>query len=94
MLDQVKAVFRGQPLDYLFIDGDHSYQGVKSDFRMYSPLVRKGGIVAIHDVAEHPTALGSEVSRFWDEIKAQCRHAEIIESKSQGWAGIGVLYVD
>jgi cephalosporin hydroxylase len=94
MLGQVKAVFGGQPLDYLFIDGDHSYEGVRRDFEMYGPLVRKGGMVAIHDIAEHPTAVGSEVTQFWNEVKANRRHKEFIESRSQGWAGIGVLYVD
>ena len=32
-------------IDLLFIDGDHSYKGVISDFNSYSPLVKKGGIV-------------------------------------------------
>jgi predicted O-methyltransferase YrrM len=36
--------------DLLFIDGDHSFEGVKKDFEMYSPLVRKGGLVAFHDI--------------------------------------------
>jgi hypothetical protein len=42
-LEQVQEILAGQPLDYLFIDGDHRYQGVKQDFKMYGPLVRKGG---------------------------------------------------
>jgi predicted O-methyltransferase YrrM len=37
-------------VDFLFIDADHSYEGVKKDFEMYSPLVRKGGIIAFHDI--------------------------------------------
>jgi predicted O-methyltransferase YrrM len=94
MLARVKAAFGGQPLDYLFIDGDHRYDGVKKDFELYSPLVRRGGIIAFHDIVEHPPEIGCEVSRFWNHIKSQYRHKEIIESRSQGWAGIGVLYVD
>lgn len=35
--------------DVLFIDGDHSYNGVKQDWEMYSPLVRRRGIIAFHD---------------------------------------------
>ncbi|WP_372479535.1 class I SAM-dependent methyltransferase [Halomicrobium sp. HM KBTZ05] len=41
-------------LDFLFLDGDHSYQGVKQDFEMYSQLVNDGGIVALHDIVNHP----------------------------------------
>ncbi len=37
------------PLDFIFIDGDHSYDGTMSDFNDYSPLVRKGGLIGFHD---------------------------------------------
>jgi len=49
----------------LFPDGDHSYEGVKRDFEMYSPLVRPGGIIAFHD-----TVFMDGVRRFWAELKA------------------------
>jgi predicted O-methyltransferase YrrM len=47
-------VLNEQNLDFLFIDGDHTYKGVKEDFEMYSPLVRKGGVIAFHDITKHP----------------------------------------
>lgn len=93
-LDRVKAILGGQQLDYLFIDGDHTYEGVKKDLEWYAPMVRPGGVIALHDIVEHPPATGCEVSKFWDQVKSQYRHTEIIESRRQGWAGIGVLYVD
>ncbi len=78
--------------DYLlFIDGDHTYEGVKKDFDMYSPLVKKGGIVAFHDIVQVSDA-GVEVARFWNEVKSSYQHREIIEDPQQGWGGIGVLY--
>lgn len=94
MVERAKSALGGELIDYLFIDGDHTYEGVKRDFELYSPLVRRGGIIAFHDVAEHPSYIGCEVSRFWNEVKLQYRHAELIEDQTQGWAGIGVLYVD
>jgi len=36
-------------IDFLHIDADHSYEGVKKDFNMYSTLVKKTGIITIHD---------------------------------------------
>lgn len=36
-------------LDYLFIDGDHSYEGCKQDFLNYFPLLNEKGIAVIHD---------------------------------------------
>lgn len=94
MLARVRAVLGAQELDYLFIDGDHTYGGVKRDFELYAPLVRKGGLIALHDIAEHPPTAGCEVSRFWNEIKCRYRHLEMIENRQQGRAGMGVLYVD
>ena len=81
-----------ESLDVLFIDGDHNYDGVKLDFLSYSPLVRPGGIIAFHDIAEHRKETGGDVPRFWNEVKKSYPHEEIIESREQGW-GIGVLYV-
>lgn len=92
-LDLISSGVHDVRLDLLFIDGDHSYEGVKMDFEMYSPLVRKGGVVAFHDIAEHPVERKCEVSRFWNEIKKSFRYREIIADPNQGWAGIGVLYI-
>ena len=39
------------PISYLHIDGDHSYEGVKSDFLNYSPLVKEKGFISIHDIS-------------------------------------------
>lgn len=36
-------------VDLVFIDGDHSYEGVALDWRLYSPKVRVGGLVVLHD---------------------------------------------
>lgn len=37
-------------IDLLFIDGDHSYEGVKSDVAKFSPFVRDNGVMIFHDV--------------------------------------------
>ncbi|KSW10801.1 methyltransferase [Pyrodictium occultum] len=68
-LMEVKRILRGRKLDVLFIDGDHTYEGVKKDFEMYSPLVKKGGIIAFHDIVPHLPETGCEVNKFWNEIK-------------------------
>jgi len=57
-LNKVKRILADRPIDLLFIDGDHTYVGVKMDFEMYRPLVRKGGIIAFHDIVPHPPETG------------------------------------
>jgi len=39
-------------IDVLFIDGDHSYEGVKLDFELYSKLLNDKGVIFIHDTDE------------------------------------------
>ena len=39
-------------IDVLFIDGDHSYEGVKSDFELYSTILSENGIIILHDTDE------------------------------------------
>jgi len=36
-------------IDYLHIDADHSYEGVKKDFELYSTILNDNGIISIHD---------------------------------------------
>ena len=38
------------PIDFLFLDGDHSYEAVLRDFSDWTPFVKEGGVVAMHDV--------------------------------------------
>jgi predicted O-methyltransferase YrrM len=94
-LDRVKDILGGAPLDYLFIDGDHSYEGVKQDFDMYSPLVRAGGLVAFHDIAGTGWARCLSVERFWNEVKGLHKHKEIIGEPEAGGQrfGIGMLWL-
>jgi hypothetical protein len=40
-----------KPFDFLWIDGDHSYEACKKDFADWFPLLSAGGFVAFHDSA-------------------------------------------
>ncbi|HWG17846.1 MAG TPA: class I SAM-dependent methyltransferase [Acidobacteriaceae bacterium] len=87
-LENVKRIFGGQEVDFLFIDGDHSYEGVKQDWEMYSPLVRKGGLVVFHDVAGNYGE--THAKRVWDDVKTGYSHREYM-FHPEGFYGIGVL---
>lgn len=39
-----------KPIKFLFIDADHSYDGVKKDFELFEPFVMSGGFIAMHDI--------------------------------------------
>jgi cephalosporin hydroxylase len=89
---QVVEALRGEQLDLLFIDGDHTFEGVEADFRMYSPLVRKGGLVAFHDIVPGPPKFVGGVPAFWQRVRDDDSR-EFVESWDQGSCGIGVLRV-
>lgn len=88
---KVEAILNGSKLDILFIDGDHTYEGVKKDFELWSPLVKKEGYVVFHDILPHTHLVDCEVDKLWSELKAERPFFEFIENPNQGWAGIGVV---
>jgi predicted O-methyltransferase YrrM len=88
----VLSTIGNRPVDFLFIDGDHTYRGVKADFEMYAPLVRKGGLIAFHDINENPFLPECGVPDFWREIRSGFRAYEFIDQgRDQHGMGIGVL---
>ena len=53
-----------ESLDFIFIDGDHSYEGVKADFYNFRDALKVGGHMLFHDYYPWPG-----VGRFLDEMK-------------------------
>lgn len=45
-------LFKERSVDFIFIDGDHSFEAVRKDFKFYYPLLKKNGIFAGHDYVE------------------------------------------
>lgn len=59
--------------EYIFIDADHSYQGVKNDFKLFWPRLTSGGIMGFHDITLKGLHNGSEygVWKLWQELKKE-----------------------
>ena len=59
-------------IDVLFIDGDHTYKGVKDDWENFSPFVKKGGKVFFHDcdnTSPEVVQLFNEIDpKLWDKV--------------------------
>ena len=83
--ETVRRVSDAGPYDFCFIDGDHSYEGVKADWENYGPMAK---IIGFHDIINPP----SQVDRLWAELKTQYRHKEIIFSQDSHMLGIGVIF--
>lgn len=78
-----------ESVDLLFIDGDHSYLGVREDYKMYWQLVRPGGVIAFHDINDtaYHRDRGVVVSDFWKQLEGE-KHEFTINAE---WGGIGAL---
>jgi cephalosporin hydroxylase len=93
----VRAALAGRAVDFLIIDGDHSFHGVSQDFELWSPLVA-GGLIAFHDIVFNPTGRGGEVTRYWrNMIRPYHVTEELVEHRADGrmrsWGGIGLVHV-
>jgi predicted O-methyltransferase YrrM len=66
--DTVEVVKKHAPFDLVFIDGDHRYEGVKTDWLNYGPM---GKVVVFHDVVKHPDGARNapQVWKLWEEIE-------------------------
>lgn len=90
--DNVLRWLDGDPLDFLLIDGDHTLEGVTRDWEMYSPLVRFGGLIAIHDINPHETVPRCKVDEFWVNKIEPNHQTDRIISPPLSWGGIGVVF--
>jgi predicted O-methyltransferase YrrM len=93
--DRVVEALGGRPVDFLHIDGDHTYDGVRADYEMYVPLLAPGGVVALHDILFHPAVPEVEVHRLWAEAGGDWRRIELVDAGDDRgwgqWGGFGVL---
>jgi len=99
MVDHVKRLLGGGPLDVIFIDASHEYADARADFDLWWPIARVA--VGFHDI------LMPGPRQLWDEVSVEHPSVEIIardaasafEWQRTSWpdghmpmGGIGVLF--
>jgi predicted O-methyltransferase YrrM len=64
------AAARAPAVDFVFIDGDHSYEGLRGDWEAWAGLLRHDGIVALHDSRSTPqrNLAGAGSVRFTQDV--------------------------
>lgn len=68
--------------DFIFVDGDHSWEGIVQDWRDWSPRVNSGGILALHDtiVPRHnPSVANLGSHKYFMEHMQHDPRFEIVE---------------
>ncbi|MFA6160261.1 MAG: class I SAM-dependent methyltransferase [Parcubacteria group bacterium] len=79
--------FQDNSIDILHIDGLHTYEAVKNDFKNWLPKLKKDGIILFHDIKVKEDDFG--VYKFWEELKKEYITIEFFQS-----FGLGVLFLD
>lgn len=67
-------------IDALFLDGDHSWQGVSSDFLNWTPFLKRGGLLMLHDSCRDDDAPDEGFHHGWPAPTAlaeQLRHDDM-----------------
>lgn len=69
------------PVDFVFIDGDHTYNGLRADWQGWAPLVAPGGVVALHDSRSSGTRSIDDAgsARYTREVIQYDSHFELME---------------
>jgi predicted O-methyltransferase YrrM len=71
-----------EPFDFVFVDGDHSYEGLQADWTGWRALLASGGIAALHDsrsTPERPIDDAGSV-RFTREVILRDRCFEVVDT--------------
>lgn len=90
---RVAQALHGTKVDFLFIDGDHTVEGVKADYDDYKEFVRPGGLIAFHDIIENQPLPDNEVYHFWKQVKQGQTTEEFVDHPQQCGFGIGIIRV-
>jgi predicted O-methyltransferase YrrM len=72
-----------RPIRLLWIDGDHTYEGVKLDFDLFSPFLVEGAVIAFHDTLHE---FDGPLRVFVEHVLLSDRFGPAGFSGSIGWA--------
>eukprot|EP01038_Epipyxis_sp_PR26KG_P015473 gene15473-20879_t len=61
--------FSKKSVDCIFIDGDHTFKGVKTDIELWSPIIKPGGYYFFDDVSHAYPGTVKAVDTFVDKNK-------------------------
>jgi hypothetical protein len=101
---RLNNILKGEKVDFLFIDADHTYKGVLCDYMIYRQFVKQNGFIAFHDIvdSEFHRKAGCFVSQLWAKLSGVSFIApdnsdaspDAVNMGDKIWGGIGVIKND
>lgn len=89
MTKEFASVCPNRRYQYIYIDGDHSYEGVKNDYNLFWAKLDRNGFMVFHDVVARGWLNQGKfgIWRFWQELST---HYKIIFPFPKD-SGLGIL---
>lgn len=75
---EAAATLAPASLDWVYVDGDHSYEGVKADLEAFFEAVKPGGLIAGDDYGHEGSWFGDGVQRAVEEFAPRCAGLQVI----------------
>ncbi|HEY6902143.1 MAG TPA: class I SAM-dependent methyltransferase [Puia sp.] len=88
--EEARASFQDGSIDFLHVDGFHTYEQVKEDFETWLPKLSANAVIMFHDINVRERDFG--VYRFWDELKKEYKHFEFLHGYGLGVIALGNTY--
>lgn len=63
---EASKLYKDNSLDFVFIDGDHSYDGVLQDIKLWDCKIKKGGIISGHDYSLNWPGVFNAVNYYYN----------------------------
>lgn len=80
------AMYKGEPIDLLYIDADHSFNTTMGEWERWLPHVRPGGLIVVDD-----TDLDDEMRRFMDHVR-NYYHFDVLDLPGLHHTGMACTY--
>ncbi len=99
---RVKKALSGRQADAIFLDSSHMYNHILSEFNIYFPLLRPGGLLLIHDIfwegnetdkgkAQALSLIDREFPVYAVSMNEPLRRFFPLSSKTDVWGGVGII---
>lgn len=87
-----RPLFEDASADLLHIDGRHGYEDAVEDYEEWRSVVREGGVILFHDIAERDRGFG--VWRLWERLEREHRTFAFHHGHGLGVLSVGDVKVD